>query len=278
MAHQIRITDPVEFATIDGPESGFVAAINRQKADVVTKSGLEYTVPLRLLRRQPGVLPMRVFTADQITRCSLCVNDTVTFDHKGKTFFGSITHLNPKRARVTCGDDEWHVPYMMLNGHQAKARKQRNLERLTEVARQADQLLEKYGLTQWRFVYDHANHRAGSCRHDRQLISMAEQFCLTADNAQIEDTILHEIAHALVGVKHGHDVVWQAKAREIGCSAARTHCVSFSQPRYIVSCKQCGTYGVRDKRGKNRVCKRCLSPITYDQYTEELWDSVQAAH
>lgn len=37
----------------------------------------------------------------------------------------------------------------------------------------------------------------------------------------VGDTFLHEIAHARVGPGHAHDAVWQAKAREVGCSASR---------------------------------------------------------
>jgi len=32
----------------------------------------------------------------------------------------------------------------------------------------------------------------------------------------VRDTLLHEIAHALVGTAHGHDEVWKAKCLEIG--------------------------------------------------------------
>ena len=37
------------------------------------------------------------------------------------------------------------------------------------------------------------------------------------------ESLLHEIAHALVGRKHNHDAEWKAKAREIGCTGERTH-------------------------------------------------------
>jgi hypothetical protein len=43
------------------------------------------------------------------------------------------------------------------------------------------------------------------------------------------DTILHEIAHALVGARHGHDRVWRATALRIGCSGTR--CVPEEAPR-----------------------------------------------
>ena len=42
-----------------------------------------------------------------------------------------------------------------------------------------------------------------------------------ADIDHIRDTILHEIAHALVGPCHGHDAVWRQKAREIGCTCCK---------------------------------------------------------
>jgi hypothetical protein len=38
---------------------------------------------------------------------------------------------------------------------------------------------------------------------------------------EIVDTILHEIAHALVGPRHGHDTVWKAKCTDIGARPER---------------------------------------------------------
>jgi hypothetical protein len=45
--------------------------------------------------------------------------------------------------------------------------------------------------------------------------------------SEILDTILHEIAHALVGHKEAHGPVWVAKAKEIGCSGCPTHSMRF---------------------------------------------------
>ena len=41
------------------------------------------------------------------------------------------------------------------------------------------------------------------------------------DEAEVRETILHEIAHARVGASHGHDAVWQAEARRIGSTGRR---------------------------------------------------------
>lgn len=40
---------------------------------------------------------------------------------------------------------------------------------------------------------------------------------------EIENTILHEIAHAIVGVGHGHRLKWQEKAIELGVTWKRIY-------------------------------------------------------
>ena len=37
----------------------------------------------------------------------------------------------------------------------------------------------------------------------------------------IENTVLHEIAHAIVGAEHHHDRVWRDCAQRIGCTGDR---------------------------------------------------------
>lgn len=81
--------------------------------------------------------------------------------------------------------------------------------------------LRKHGLTDWRFEWDRAKTRAGACYHSQRKITMSSHYVSLNDQKNVINTILHEIAHALVGPGHGHDRVWQAKARSIGCDAKR---------------------------------------------------------
>ena len=90
-------------------------------------------------------------------------------------------------------------------------------------------LLREHGLDDWTIVADRAKTRAGVCRFPRRQIGLSAPITRLHDEAEVLDTILHEIAHALVGPQHGHDAVWKAKAREIGCSGER--CVSSDSPR-----------------------------------------------
>ena len=90
-------------------------------------------------------------------------------------------------------------------------------------------LLREHGLDDWTIVADRAKTRAGVCRFGRRQIGISAPLTTLHSEEEVLDTILHEIAHALVGPHHGHDAVWRAKAREIGCSGER--CVSSDSPR-----------------------------------------------
>ena len=90
-------------------------------------------------------------------------------------------------------------------------------------------LLREHGLHDWSIVADRAKTRAGVCRFTKRQIGLSAPLTTLHSEDEVLDTILHEIAHALVGPQHGHDAVWRAKAREIGCSGER--CVSSDAPR-----------------------------------------------
>lgn len=83
-------------------------------------------------------------------------------------------------------------------------------------------LLREHGLEHWSVTTDRAKTRAGVCRFGARTISLSAPLTRLHDEAEVRDTILHEIAHALVGPFHGHDDVWRSKAVEIGCSGQRT--------------------------------------------------------
>ena len=93
----------------------------------------------------------------------------------------------------------------------------------------------------------------------------------SAPDADIDDTLLHEIAHALVGKAHGHDQVWQAKAVALGCSGRRCHDVQFTPPRYIVTCANACWVTTAERRQRGAVCRTCHGPVRYTTYTEHRW-------
>jgi len=100
--------------------------------------------------------------------------------------------------------------------------------RLDEVEGLARRLMDQHGLDGWELRFDGAKARAGICRFDRKVIGLSRHLMALFDRDEVTDTVLHEVAHALVGPRHGHDEVWKATARTIGASATR--CVSEHAP------------------------------------------------
>ena len=125
----------------------------------------------------------------------------------------------------------------------------------------ATKLMDAHGLVGWRIKLDHARRRAGQCDYTNKTISLSRLYVRHADIDHIRDTILHEIAHALVGPRHGHDAVWRQKAREIGCTATRCHDLSFARARWVMTCPN-GCFSVERHRKKSGlVCASCKSAV-----------------
>jgi predicted SprT family Zn-dependent metalloprotease len=134
---------------------------------------------------------------------------------------------------------------------------------LRAAAERAHVLLARHGLVGWTFAFNGAKRRGGACHFARRRITMAAGFATTADEAEIEDTLLHEIAHALVGRRHHHDAVWQAKARQIGCTAQRCHSVTFSEHPLVARCVN-GCFAIgRHRSRRNMRCRRCGGAVVY---------------
>lgn len=202
---------------------------------------------------------------------TLQIGEVVTFVSRGCRLAGRIVRLNSKRAHVLCDNEaEYAVPYGRIE-RCTTGPVEEPADELAAVIRLAEGLLIEHGLTDWCFAFDHATRRAGCCDYGRKRISLALQFARRASAAEIRDTLLHEIAHALVGKKHHHDAHWRAKAVEIGGSGERCHSVRFCPPRYIISCRNGCWIATAERRRRHLVCRRCRADIVYQTYTEQRW-------
>lgn len=130
-----------------------------------------------------------------------------------------------------------------------------------EVARQlAVQLLGQHNLLErgWSFRFDRARTRFGCCNYRDRVISLSRLLTERNELAEVQETLLHEIAHALVGAGAGHGPVWKRKAVEIGCSGARCHSADMPQGQWQASCSGCGRTYYRHRQPKrNYSCGQC---------------------
>lgn len=133
---------------------------------------------------------------------------------------------------------------------------------LAEARELALQLMKKHGLEyRWRFDFDNAKRRLGACHHEYNCITLSKHLVLLNDIDVVRNTILHEIAHALVDPKYGHNWVWRQKALEIGCDGNR--CYSSKKvngvPKNVVAkCTYCG-YEYKRLRmpSRKKSCGKC---------------------
>jgi len=273
---QILVSDRVKFFYHNQEYLGYVCKKGRKYAYIVCDDQREYKVPYDKLSKISGATQQQVQSrADQL-RLPFQVNDRVSFDLKGQVVQGVLTRLNPKRAHVLCDDDqEYQVPYGLLtviSTIQNGSAINRNATELNAIAELARKLMTRHQLSHWSFQFDHGTKRAGCCHYKTQVISVSIEYAKHCSEAEIKDTILHEIAHALVGKAHHHDAVWKAKAVEIGCSGLRCHDVQFTPPRYIVKCQNNCWVARAERKRRGGVCKKCRGDIIYLTYTEERWD------
>lgn len=124
----------------------------------------------------------------------------------------------------------------------------------------AVQLMTQHGLLNWRFDFNRRKGSMGLCVHSRRTIELSIHFVERNPTAEIRDTVLHEIAHALVGAKHGHDEVWKRKCQEIGARPERCGIADMPKGKWQARCDGCSTSFHRHRkpvRTRGWFCRTC---------------------
>jgi predicted SprT family Zn-dependent metalloprotease len=146
-----------------------------------------------------------------------------------------------------------------------------NLNEAQTLARTA---MDAHGLNDWRFRWDSAKHRHGQTDFNTRTISLSSVSVHHRSMEEVQHTIGHEIAHALVGHRAGHGPVWKAKMRELGLRPERTTAYSdeariaiAKSSRYVLHCADDDrVLASKDRKGKRwaeYVCKCHRKPIVW---------------
>ncbi|MBN2164291.1 MAG: SprT-like domain-containing protein [Pontiellaceae bacterium] len=203
-------------------------------------------------------------TPEHPRRICFSEGDCVEFEYRKTGVKGTILRANPARAVVATDQGEFRVPYECLTGDPAATEERR--QKIDSIHRQAHELLKQHELPDWKFCMDHSTRRAGACNYRDKTISISHHLALNGSANDILDTLLHEIAHALVGRKHNHDAVWKAKAREIGCSGDRTHRMELAPPRWRVRCENNCWSHTAQRRNPRLICRTCGGRLVYSAF------------
>ena len=272
-ARDFPLHAPVQFPAGGRLLPGHLARKSRSLALVVAEDGREYSVPWPVMQHHLSGAHRNVSLRTEERVVDFLPGAEVSFRSRSDTLRGVVVRNGPKRARVACDGTEYSVPYGLLTAVGSPARES-NQRRLSNCVAAAEALILQHGLDGWSFQFDSAQKRAGACVFSTQIISLSRFYCIRASDAQIRDTVLHEIAHALAGPKHNHDATWKRIARSIGCTADRCHTVDFAPAKHIASCSRCGWHQKKNRRLRGGVCRTCGQLVTYRRFTQQAWDTL----
>jgi predicted SprT family Zn-dependent metalloprotease len=132
-------------------------------------------------------------------------------------------------------------------------------------------LMRQFGLSQkgWQLRLTNTKKRLGACRFARNrltgeiipgTIELSRLMIELNDFEEINDTIRHEIAHALTP-GHNHDRVWRAKAIECGAKPNRcSSTATMPKGSWVATCNGCNrehTMHRKPKYADGYSCRRC---------------------
>ena len=218
----LSIGDAVRFAHRGRTIGGHLYRRQRRRrlATVIDGEDRLWKVPEEALSLSGAPRRDTMMTGTDAARARWRVGDKVAFvDADGERHTGKIVKLNPTQARVRAGRALWNVPYGGLSdASSGKKRARGGAERLARIAALARALMDEHGLDAWTFAFLEAERRLGDCNYQDRVIRVGRTHALDAEDAEINDTILHEIAHALAGPEARHGPKWKAIATRIGAT------------------------------------------------------------
>lgn len=147
--------------------------------------------------------------------------------------------------------------------------------KLTDAEDLARQLMAEHGLIDqgWVFRFDRSTIRFGNCQWKitaagtKKTLSLSRHLTSLNDRADVEDTIRHEIAHALAGLKAAHGAEWVKACGQTGANPARCYdsaVIVRPEAPYNLLCESCDARWPRWRRSRHTyLCGRCRSPLIW---------------
>jgi len=134
----------------------------------------------------------------------------------------------------------------------------------------AEELMKKHGIWEqgWRFQFDRGLRRFGVCKFRRRIISLSQHLVQLNNREEVQDVILHEIAHAIAGFEAGHGYKWKMVCVQIGARPERcysTKTVETPKLKYYAKCGGCGKEHQKARmRFKGKVSCMCQEGKSWD--------------
>lgn len=199
------------------------------------------------------------------------IGSPVSFEHGGATYRGSVTALLLQAAKVDqAGGDRWKVSYGLLRREEGAPEPRCSLAEADRLGREFIRRHTETGELKpgWEFGFNLNLMRGGVCRYGERRIEVSVSYCHRALPREVEGTILHEIAHAIVGYDEKHRRVFKEVCLRIGGDPRSCHEVEHTPPRWMGLCG-CGRRFPRhrlSRRARTGVCPKCRGRIRWQRH------------
>lgn len=144
----------------------------------------------------------------------------------------------------------------------------------SDVIAYAQAKLSEHGLDAkgWTFkIDDRPRKLGGCCYYGPRRVCVSGWLVDHNPPAQVYDTVLHEIAHALAGNSAGHGPVWKQWCVKIGARPEmyyRSECMNKPTKKWVTKCEKCGGVYEHLRHAPKRVVCKC-NPAVVLKWTLE---------
>lgn len=156
-------------------------------------------------------------------------------------------------------------------------------QRLDYARELAEELLIHFGLDSWSFAFmsRRATSRFGDCIHAKKLIRLSPILTEMNEFEEVEDTIRHEIAHALCGPGGGHNAAFYTMCLKVGARPERCYGSGVNRPqrkrrfakyrRRCIGCTKSWRY--RGHLSAVRACGECGMDLINERLGQNGWET-----
>jgi len=154
-------------------------------------------------------------------------------------------------------------------------------ERVNHLEALANSLLKEWNAIGWKFEWNTRKRSFGLCSPRKKTIALSLYLLPTIDNASAEDTIRHELAHALDIMDRGasdHSWKWKAWAIKVGADPTRTKSHDnreafeqlATQSKYTLTCPNGHTMPSHKRKKRGGSCGACGTERGMKGFQEEF--------
>lgn len=137
--------------------------------------------------------------------------------------------------------------------------------------------IKQVKLTGWKFEFNNRKRAAGLCHYGKKTIYISS-FLLEQNldkSAEFENTIRHELAHAIdcaLGYRSNHGPLWKSIARQVLCTGDRCFSTAVIQTKvktkYTLTCTNCKKeYPSHRLKKRLSACTDCCNAYNYGRFS-----------